>query len=109
MKTMEIDRKKAIKITKILLILSAGLLVILMEILAFNVLMQNQNWENNLIENAYTYTKAICTETNFCQDYEVVCENSELKELTPITGAVIQNEANWEDPRDIETIKRWCD
>ena len=106
---MEINRKKAIKITQIALVLSAGLLIISMEILAFNILMQNQVSAEKVIEDAYSYTKAICTETNFCQDYEVVCENSQLKELNPISGAVIQNDADWEDPRDKETIIKLCE
>jgi len=46
-----------------------------------------------------TYTKAICDENNFCQDYEIACENKQVVGITPISGANIQHLADWEDPR----------
>lgn len=52
------------------------------------------------IIDSYSYTKAICNETNYCQDYEIVCENKELVILNPITGAAVQHSSNWEDPRE---------
>lgn len=52
-----------------------------------------------VIESRYTYTKAICDENNFCQDYEVACLNGEVLSSQPITGAFIQHTDNWEDPR----------
>jgi hypothetical protein len=38
----------------------------------------------------HSYTKAICNKTNFCQDYEIKCENKKLISITPITGAFVQ-------------------
>lgn len=46
-----------------------------------------------------TYTKAICDENNFCQDYIFTCENGEIIKQTPITGASIQFDEDWVDPR----------
>ncbi|MBS3093695.1 hypothetical protein J4456_03905 [Candidatus Pacearchaeota archaeon] len=51
------------------------------------------------ISSEYAVTKAICNETNFCQDYIITCENSSVISLEPITGAVIQHEKDWKDLR----------
>jgi len=51
------------------------------------------------IENQYVYTKAICDENNFCQDYEISCSNGEVVKMTPVTGAFIQHSPDWQDPR----------
>jgi hypothetical protein len=56
----------------------------------------------------YSYTKAICNETNYCQDYEIVCKNGEIINKNPITGAAIQHPLDWKDPRDNETINELC-
>ncbi len=54
--------------------------------------------------NEYIYTKAICNESNYCQDYEIKCKNNETLSMTPITGAVIQHSNDWKDPRTQEEI-----
>lgn len=51
-------------------------------------------------QNYYTHTKAVCNETNFCQDYEIACNGTEVISTKPITGAVIQHDESWKDPRD---------
>lgn len=48
----------------------------------------------------YSHTKAVCNETNFCQDYEITCKNKEVMSIKPITGAVIQHTEDWKDPRN---------
>ncbi len=53
-----------------------------------------------VVENTYTYTKAICNDTNFCQDYEISCSNGEVTGMTPVTGAFIQHNEDWQDPRE---------
>lgn len=70
-------------------------------------------FENNItgkaVEDYYhTYTKAICNESNFCQDYEIICYGEEIKNITQITGAAVQHSADWKDPRDEETINKLC-
>lgn len=70
----------------------------------------NSNIKNNDPETTYTnsWTKAICDENNYCQDYEIFCKGKELVRISPITGAAIQFSENWEDPRDEETRNRVC-
>jgi len=58
--------------------------------------------------NEYFYTKAICNETNYCQDYEIVCKENKLIRLNLITGASIQHSLNWKDPRDEKTKNGLC-
>ena len=57
--------------------------------------------------NYYTQTKAICNETNYCQDYYVSCNTNGIIQSTPITGAVIQHGSSWKDPRN-DTEKKPC-
>ena len=59
-------------------------------------------------ENVYTFTKAICTENNYCQDYELKCNNAELVSMSQITGAAVQFSKDWQDPRNETTINKWC-
>ncbi len=56
----------------------------------------------------HSHTKAICTEDNFCQDYEIFCENQDIMGMSPITGAAVQFSENWEDPRSVEMRKKLC-
>ena len=49
------------------------------------------------VRDQYSYTKAICNETNFCQDYEITCRNKEVVSVVPITGATIQQSENWQE------------
>ena len=59
--------------------------------------------------NHYSWTKAICDKNNYCQDYEIVCKDTNLISKTPITGAAVQFSENWQDPRDKETIESFCE
>jgi glucan phosphoethanolaminetransferase (alkaline phosphatase superfamily) len=61
------------------------------------------------VENTYSFTKAICNETNYCQDYEIICNSKGLVTAKPITSAAVQYPAYWKDPRDNETISRLCE
>lgn len=73
----------------------------------------------NLIENGitgasiknpirdYTYTKAICDGYK-CQDYIIKCKGETLISKTPITGAVIEIDSNFKDPRAQEIINKNC-
>ncbi len=64
------------------------------------------NSEKNL--NTYTYTKAICNSSNYCQDNEITCQDNQVISITPLTGAVVQFDSNWKDPRDEETKEKLC-
>lgn len=83
------------------------LLIILVGIIA--VLMTISIGDKSSSAEAYTrtHTKAIC-DKNSCQDYVIVCNESELVSRTPITGAVIQIDSDWEDPRPQELIDKDC-
>ena len=59
-------------------------------------------------EDQYSFTKAICNESHYCQDYEVTCRGNETISKTPISGSVVQFYGNWEDYRDTETINKEC-
>ena len=61
-----------------------------------------------IINHTSSFTKAICTEKNFCQDYEVFCNKTEVIYMAPITGAVVQFSPNWEDPRNEKMISKFC-
>ncbi len=78
----------------------ALIITLMLLIVSIGFLLAKQKSTGQAIQDRYTYTKAICNEDNFCQDYEVTCLNSELTEMTPITGASIQHNPNWEDPRE---------
>jgi len=58
--------------------------------------------------NEYTYTKAICDKNNYCRDNEIICKGNQTVSVTPITGAVVQFDEDWEDPRDDKTINTLC-
>jgi hypothetical protein len=51
---------------------------------------------------------ALCNKTNFCQDYEILCEEGKVIDTIPIPNATIQNSKNWIDPRPIEEIINPC-
>lgn len=50
--------------------------------------------------NIYEHTKAICNETNFCQDYIIRCNGDNLLSKTPITRAYVQHDKDWKDIRE---------
>ena len=60
-----------------------------------------------VVINSYTYTKAVCNNSNYCEDYEIACKGNDLVSFTP-TGAAIQLDNDWKDPRDKELIERLC-
>lgn len=66
------------------------------------------NFTGEVVLDRYSFTKAICNETNYCQDYEIICNNNELIDIRPIIGAAIQQDEDWKDPRDIETRDKLC-
>jgi len=79
--------------------------MILLLILAVFITFLLANSNNSL--DYYTHTKAICNETNYCQDYQIFCNKDKLIMTTPITGAVVQYSVSWQDPRN-ELEKELC-
>ncbi len=89
------------------------IILIILELLAFktnitgNIIKYNQE-DNKEIPDKYSYTKAICNSSNYCQDHEISCESNKITQIKPITGAVVQFDENWEDPRDEEQKDKLC-
>ena len=73
------------------------------------VILENKNNNNDEFLDDYTYTKAICNSTNFCQDNLIKCDGNKLISITPITGAAVQFPNDWEDIRTKDEINRLCD
>jgi hypothetical protein len=94
---------------RIFLLTIIGLLALAVLIVPFNQITSNAIKETPLEDDLYSYTKAICNETNFCRDHEIICNRNETISVTPMTGAFIQHDKNWEDPRDQKTIEKICD
>lgn len=59
------------------------------------------------IPDYYTYTTALCNSTNFCQDNIIECKGNKTLSITPISGAIVQHETNWENPN--KKISNLCD
>jgi hypothetical protein len=95
--------KKSIKI----LIFIAIIIIFLL-----SFLLLNRSLTGNVIRqqelNLYSYTKAICNSTNYCQDNEITCEGNTTISVIPITGAVIQHSKEWIDPRDEKEKDKLC-
>ena len=65
------------------------------------------NLTGKTIIDYHTHTKAICNETNYCQDYIISCNGEKIITMNPITGASIQHLEDWKDPRN-ESEKELC-
>lgn len=92
----------------ILIIIIIIVITIIFSILFLNPNLTGSAIENQENENTYTYTKAICNNTHFCQDNEISCKGEEIVSVSPISGAAVQFDQDWEDPRDEEVIKKVC-
>ena len=62
---------------------------------------------NSINDFTHSYTKAICDENNFCEDYEIICNENKLVKFTP-TGFTLQQPDNWKDPRNPEETEELC-
>ena len=91
---------------KVKIVFLSTAILVLVAILIYFVFSLSQI-TGGTIQNYYTYTKAVCDETNYCEDYEITCQDDKLVRMNP-TGAVIQFSNDWKDPRDEERIERIC-
>ena len=92
-------------------ILVTGLIIVLILLTTFLLALTTSNFSNlssSNYQNIFSYTKAICDSTNFCQDYEISCENKKMIKMSPITGAAVQFSSGWQDPRSEETRNENC-
>jgi len=60
------------------------------------------------IEQKYTFTRAICNEINYCQDYDISCKDTTITQIAPITGAAVQFSENWVDNRPKKPTSELC-
>lgn len=92
--------KKLLALLAILIVLLVGTLFVLEA--------QLDKPYTSIKDLPYTHsnTKAICTKTNYCMDYEIICKNSNIVDMG-FTGAAIQLPENWKDPRS-EKQKEFC-
>ena len=91
---------------KIIFLIMIFLTLVLFGIFIFNFVSNKITGE--IIQNSSFFTRAVCNKTNFCQDYEIVCENGRLVSYIPISGSVIQHSLNWIDPRENLTFEKLC-
>ena len=54
-----------------------------------------------------SWTKAVCNEENYCLDVHITCGDNEVIDIKP-TGEGAYFPEDWEDPRPIEMIEKWC-
>ena len=55
----------------------------------------------------YSFTKAVCNENNYCEDYEIVCKDNNMLEFNP-TGFTVQFPSEWKDKRNKDNIEKKC-
>ena len=91
---------------KVKIVFLSTAILVLVAILIYFVFSLSQI-TGGTIQNHYTYTKAVCDETNYCEDYVITCQDDELVSMNS-TGAAIQFSKDWQDPRDKEIIERIC-
>lgn len=87
---------------KILLYLA---IIFLVTTSAFLLIMYNSQITGEVILDEFSYTRAICNKSNYCEDYIVECKNQEVSSLTP-TGNAVWHEPSWKDPRDKEYLNK---
>ena len=82
-------------------------LIIIALVLGFFITLISAKIDEKNYSNTYSFTKAVCDEKNYCEDYEIKCENGKLAKFSP-TGFTIQNSNDWTDPRTQEDVERLC-
>ena len=83
-------------------------IILVISIIILTQKAQAEETKNIQKTNYHSYTKAICNISNFCQDNLIECQDKEIKSISPITGAFVQFDKNWQDPRTQEEIEKEC-
>jgi hypothetical protein len=89
---------------KTIIFIFLGLMLIFLTVL----MLQNLDAKNTPKTDYHSFTKAICDSSNFCQDNLIECQGKEIKTISPITGAFIQFDKEWNDPRTQKEIEKEC-
>ncbi|NCN51793.1 hypothetical protein GW931_02165 [archaeon] len=69
-------------------ILSILLLILVVTFLILSI--SNLNLTGNAVLEKYAYTKAICNNSGYCEDFLIECNGQNLDKLTP-TGFAIES------------------
>ncbi len=89
------------------LILALSLLIIILILIFltfyFRTAITGEVTITDSIVNKYSYTTAICDGNKTCQDNIVECEGKNIIKISPISGAVVQHDKDWQDPRNNNT------
>lgn len=97
-------KHKIIGLLIALLLVTAGAMIFTI----FNASFGSSSYQEDVPYN-YSYTKAICTDSNLCQDNVIYCKNKQVVEMVPLVESTTQFSKNWQDPRSQEDIDRLCD
>lgn len=89
--------KKLITIITLLIVILASILIF---ITVKNPYILTGKITSNPDIEIYSYTKAICNENNFCQDYYIKCNGKQVQDMSPIKNAYVQYPQDWNDPRE---------
>ena len=89
------------------ILLAIFILIIIAGIIIFFFLQKSITGE--VVRDTYSFTKAICNGSNFCQDYEIVCEGNRTISRSPLSGAVVQHNLEWKDPREEKFRDKECE
>jgi len=81
------------------------LLTILLGIILFFIIVNAI--EGPKIVPTSAWTKAVCNEENYCLDIQITCEDNRIIDVKP-TGEGMYFPEDWEDPRPVEIIEKWC-
>ena len=95
--------------TVILLATAAIILGLAIAILSISLSSAENLPFNSNNQNLHAWTKAVCDKDNFCQDYFIECKGETPTKISPLTGAFIQFDNSWQDPRNIKQKERLCE
>ena len=82
-------------------------LIIILLIISIGSFIIKKNFTGYSIKE-YSFTKAFCNKTNYCEDYKIICNKNKLIKLIP-TGNAIQFSQDWKDLRTKENNNSLCD
>ena len=83
----------------ILILIAIIILTLLSMIILVQINKRNTSITASVIEELksnYSYTKAICNSTNFCQDYEITCKNNKITSTRKLKSAQLDTNLKME-------------
>ncbi len=86
------------------LLISLAVLILLLGAASAFLFAETQKQMN--LENR-SFTKAICNENNYCEDYLISCSGNKILEMK-FTGYAVQFSDGWKDLRDEEAKEKLC-